>query len=97
MSTNKLLATVLNSEIEDFVFYSIGYGAYIFWSDRDHPLLYAAFSSGFKALPHEWSMKVWEGIGQVQVVLEDHRKVLRLEPEKGCISLFRLLTVNFWP
>ncbi|WNM59573.1 DUF3047 domain-containing protein [Candidatus Nitrospira allomarina] len=39
-------------------------------------------------------MKVWEGIGQVQVVQEDHRKVLRLETEQGCISLFRSLTVN---
>lgn len=39
-------------------------------------------------------MKVWEGNGQVQVVQEDHRRVLRLETERGCMSWFRSLTVN---
>ncbi|MDH4193424.1 MAG: DUF3047 domain-containing protein [Nitrospirota bacterium] len=39
-------------------------------------------------------MKVWEGFGQVQVVEEKHRKVLRLETEQGCLSLFRSLTLN---
>lgn len=59
------------------------------------PSLYEPTSlSRLETLPHEWSMKVWEGIGQVQVVQEDHRKVLRLETEQGCISLFRSLTVN---
>ncbi len=59
------------------------------------PSLYEPTSaSRLQTLPHEWSMKVWEGIGQVQVVQENHRKVLRLETEQGCISLFRSLTVN---
>ncbi len=51
-------------------------------------------ASRLKNLPHEWSMKVWEGLGQVQVGQEGHRKVLRLEAEQGCISLLRSLTVN---
>jgi DUF3047 family protein len=51
-------------------------------------------ASRSETLPHEWSMKVWEGIGQVQVVQEDHRKVLWLETEQECMSLFRSLTVN---
>ncbi len=46
-------------------------------------------ASRLQTLPHAWSMKVWEGIGQVQVVQENHRKVLRLETEQGCISLFK--------
>ncbi len=59
------------------------------------PSLYEPTSlSSLEALPHRWSMKVWDGIGQLQVVQEDHRKVLRLETEQGCISLFRSLTVN---
>lgn len=59
------------------------------------PSLYEPTSaSRLQTLPHEWSVKVWEGIGKVQVVEEDHRKVLRLETEQGCISLFRSLTVN---
>lgn len=45
-------------------------------------------------LPHEWSLKVWEGVGQVQVVEEKQHKILWLETEDGCISLFRSLTVN---
>ncbi len=62
---------------------------------RPIPSLYEPTSaSRLQTLPHEWSMKVWEGIGQVQVVQENHQKVLRLETEHGCISLFRSLTVN---
>lgn len=58
------------------------------------PSLYEPITaSRLQTLPHEWSMKVWEGIGQVQVVQENHRKVLRLETEQGCTSLFPL-TVN---
>ena len=59
------------------------------------PSLYDSSSpSRLETLPHEWSIKVWKGIGQVQVVEENHHKILRLETEQGCISLFRSLTVN---
>lgn len=59
------------------------------------PSLYEPTSaSRLQTLPHEWSVKVWEGIGQMEVVNQDHRKVLRLETEQGCISLFRSLSVN---
>lgn len=59
------------------------------------PSLYEPTSaSRLQTLPYEWSLKVWEGIGQVQVVQENHQKVLLLETEQGCISLFRSLTVN---
>lgn len=59
------------------------------------PSLYEPTSaSRLQTLPHEWSVKVWEGLGQVQVLQEDHRKILRLETDQGCISLFRSLTVN---
>ena len=51
-------------------------------------------ASRLETLPHEWSIKVWKGMGQVQVVEENHHKILRLETEQGCISLFRSLTVN---
>ena len=44
--------------------------------------------------PHEWSVKVWEGSGQVQVLEENRHKVLRLATDQGCISLFRSLRVN---
>lgn len=45
-------------------------------------------------LPHEWSVKVWQGTGLVQVGKENHRLVLRLETEEGCINLFRSLNVK---
>ena len=48
----------------------------------------------FESLPHGWSMKVGEGNGQVQVVQEDHRRVLRLEIERRCMSWSRSLTAN---
>ncbi|MGD9852582.1 MAG: DUF3047 domain-containing protein [Nitrospirales bacterium] len=51
-------------------------------------------ASRLKTLPHEWSVKVWEGIGQVQVLEENQHKILRLETERGRISLFRALSVN---
>lgn len=59
------------------------------------PSLYDSSSaSRLETLPHEWSIKVWKGIGQVQVLEANHHKILRLETEQGCISLFRSLTVN---
>ncbi|MDH3771780.1 MAG: DUF3047 domain-containing protein [Nitrospirota bacterium] len=59
------------------------------------PALYDSPSaSRLQTLPHDWSLKIWEGIGQVQVVKENHRKVLRLETEQGGVSLSRPLTVN---
>lgn len=59
------------------------------------PSLYEPTSaSRLETLPHEWSVKMWEGIGQIQVLQEDDRKILRLETDQGCISLFRSLTVN---
>lgn len=51
-------------------------------------------ASRLETLPHEWSVKVWEGVGHVQVLEENQHKILRLETEKGCISLFRSLEVN---
>ncbi len=51
-------------------------------------------ASPLEALPHEWSVEMCEGIGQIQVLEEDHRKILRLQIDQGCISLFRSLTVN---
>lgn len=59
------------------------------------PTLYDSPSaSRLQTLPHDWSLKVWEGLGQVQVVQENQRKVLRLETEQGGVSLSRPLTVN---
>lgn len=43
---------------------------------------------------------VYESVGRDRTgsgVQEDHRKVLRLETEQGCMSLFRSLTVNLQP
>jgi hypothetical protein len=59
------------------------------------PTLYdSTTASRLQVLPHDWSLKIWEGIGQVQVVKESHRKVLRLESEQGGVSLSRPLTVD---
>ena len=59
------------------------------------PTLYDSPSaSRLQTLPHDWSLKIWEGLGQVQVVKEKHRKVLRLETEQGGVSLSRSLTVD---
>ena len=51
-------------------------------------------SQGMDTWPHEWSVKLWKGVGQFQIVEENRHKILRLETEKGCISLFRSLEVN---
>lgn len=51
-------------------------------------------ASRLPTLPHEWSVKVWQGVGKIQVVEKDNHKALRLETEEGCISLYRSLNVN---
>lgn len=48
------------------------------------------------SLPHEWSVRVGRGVGQVQVLEEHQHKIMRLETENGSISLFRLLNVNVY-
>lgn len=51
-------------------------------------------ASRLPTLPHDWSVKAWEGTGLAQIGKENQRTVLRLETEEGCISLFRSLNVN---
>ena len=98
MVTNKNSSTLLLVGVSTLSLVVFGIGLMLVGVIMPIPSFYEPTSaSRLESLPQEWSMKVWEGIGQVQVVLEDHRKVLRLETEKGCISLFRSLRVNFWP
>lgn len=95
MPTNKISLTLLRVGASVLSFAVFGIGLTSVGATTPIPSLYEPTSaSRFQALPHEWSVKVWEGIGQVQVVKENNRKVLRLETEQGCISLFRSLTVS---
>ncbi|MDH5700853.1 MAG: DUF3047 domain-containing protein [Nitrospirota bacterium] len=95
MPTNKISSTFLLVGASALSFAVFGIGLTSVSATTSIPSLYEPTSaSRLQTLPHEWSVKVWEGLGQVQVVQEDHRKVLRLEADQGCISLFRSLTMN---
>lgn len=95
MVPNKISFTLLllGSSVWSFAVFGIGLTPVS--ASTPIPSIYESTSPTLlETLPHEWSMKVWEGSGQVQIVEESHHKVLRLETDHGCISLFRSLSVN---
>ncbi len=95
MLTKKDSSNFLLAEVSVLIFAVFGIGPMPVGAATPIPSLYDSSSaSRLQILPHDWSLKVWEGVGMVRVEKENHRTVLRLETEEGCISLFRSLSVN---
>lgn len=78
MLTHKISLTLLLGGVGVLGCAIFGFVPKTFGATMPIPSLYEPTSlSRLETLPHRWSMKVWQGIGQVQVVQED--------PEKSCV------------